>query len=159
MQSTISKLRLAGALAVGLAAVAVSGGCQYLPFYRYSQKMLYAPGERASETDAPHVSVGMANSAQFRAVPLQVQHAFALDYAGAAVTGVQRVPTGTGGMFYKIAYIENGTPGQAIYQDDGASTATDQGVVVIPESSLVPISPLPAEPSTQPTGSAARDFQ
>jgi hypothetical protein len=152
MRRLISKCGLVGILAAALS----SSGCQ---FYQYSEKKLNAPGERASGTDAPHVSVEMANSAQFRAVPLRIQHSFALDYGGAAVTRVEMVPTGTGAMFYKITYIENGTPGQAVYHDDGTAADASLGVVIIPEPSLVPITPLPAEPATQPTGTAARDFQ
>jgi hypothetical protein len=138
-------------------------GCQA---YHYSDKMLSAPGERAAETDAPQVTVEMANSAQFRAVPLQVQHAFALDYGGAAVTSVQMLPSGTGAMYYKIAYIENGRPGQAVYHADGSTTGADAGVVVLPDPSEVQLPPVPAElpavptePATQPAVPATKDFQ
>lgn len=162
MRQLTRKLGFVSVLAAGFAALA-SAGCQYVPFYHYSEKKLNAPGERASGIDAPHVSVEMANSAQLRAVPLQVQHAFALDYGGAAVTAVQRVPSGTGGMFYKIIYIENGTPGQAVYRDDGSSAAAGEGVVILPEPGEVPIAPVPAElpaGSSEPTTEAVgRDFQ
>lgn len=150
MGKSVQKLALAGTLVAGLA------GCQ---FYHYSEHTLNAPGERASETDAPHVTVDMANSAQFRAVPLQVQHAFALDYGGAAVTSVHMLPTGAGGMFYKIDYIENGSPGQAVYRADGSGAAANEGVVVLPEPSEVPITPPPVEPATQPAAAAGREFQ
>jgi len=156
MGKSIQKLPLAGSLFAGLA------GCQAI---HYSDKMLNAPGERASATDAPYVSNELANSAQLRAVPLQIQHAFALDYGGAAVTSVQMLPTGAGGMFYKIGYIENGAAGQAIYHADGSIAAAEQGVVVIPEASEVPIAPLPAEPvispepATQPVAPATKDYQ
>jgi hypothetical protein len=158
MGNSVQKLVLAGSLLAGLA------GCQA---YHYSEKKLYGPGERASETDAPHVSVEMANSAQFRAVPLQIQHAFTLDYGDAAVTSVQMLPTGTGGMFYKIAYIENGTPGQAVYHTDGTPAAADSGVVVLPDPSEVKLPPVPAElpgvpttePIAHPTVPATKDFQ
>jgi hypothetical protein len=163
MRRSTSKLGLAVALATGFAGALLCCGCQ---FYHYSEHTLNAPGEQASETDAPRVTVDMANSAQFRAVPLQVQHAFALDYGDASVTCVQMIPTGTGGMFYKIGYIENGTPGQAVYHADGATAAASEGVVILPEPGEVPIAPLQAElpapstePTTQPAGAAARDFQ
>jgi len=156
MRKPIRNLVLAGGLFAGLA------GCQCgqcVQFVHYSDKMLNAPGERASETDAPYVSNDMANSAQFRGVPLQVQHAFSLDYDGAAVTSVHLVPTGTGGTFYKIDYIENGTPGQAVYHADGSTAAANHGVVVLPDPSEVPIAPLPAEPATQPAAATVKDFQ
>ena len=120
--------------------------------WRYSEKMLSAPGERASATDTATVSVQQANSAHFIGVPIQVQNAFETEYGNAAVTRVSMIPSGTGEMYYQVVYIADGHSGEAVYFADGRSAAPSSGTIVTEEASLGPITPRPTtHPTTAPS--------
>ena len=132
-----------------IVAALLAGGCGY------SEKMLNAPGPRASGPDQPDVTAAASNSARLQSLPGPVQSAFGHEYAGATVTRVRMEPTGTGAMFYRIVYIQEGKPGQVVYRSDGRETGGGDAGVIVRDEEFVPVT-RPAEPTRGPT---SRDFQ
>jgi hypothetical protein len=135
-----------GSLGVALAHAA--GGCgvwQQRPSQRFARP--YQPTPQGPVQFAPDVDQADLNGVALDGLPAGVQGAFRHDHPDAAVTAVRQVPTGTGVMLYRVAYLEDGVSGATTYRAGGGDT-TPPGMMIRRDDSGRP--PAQYAPSTQP---------
>jgi hypothetical protein len=134
-----------------VAAALLAGGCT-----SYTKKTLYEGGPRTLGPDQPDVGAADSNAARLGSLPGTVQSSFNRDFAGATVTQVRMEPTGTGSMFYRIVFIQDGRPSQVVYRSDGRDLADNgETVIVRDDDNFVPI----AKPDSRTTPPPTRDIQ
>ena len=113
------KLAWGGSVALMMLLVA-SSGCVGR---RYVNRTLYGPtGQPRVHTEpmeVPDVAPETANAVQIAGAPTAVQANFHQDHRDAVVTNVEPVPAGNGLVLYRVSYIEDGAPGQAVYRAGG----------------------------------------
>ena len=150
-------LRGVSAVAAGVALLFGAVGCgawQQRPSQRLARE--YKPTPQGPVQFAPEASQAGVNTVALDGLPAGVQGAFRSEHPDAAVTAVSQVPTGTGLMLYRVAFLEDGVSGASTYHAGGRETGTAGTATIIrrDDSGRPPAQYAPAAPSTQPTQAA-----
>ena len=139
---------LGAALAVGTAGC---GAWQQRPSQRFAREP--KPTPQGPAQFAPEVDQASPNGVALDGLPAGVQGAFRHEHPDAAVTAVQQVPTGTGVLLYRVAFLEDGTSGAATYHSGGTEmTPPGTGTIIRRDDSGRP--PAQYAPATQPAQAA-----
>jgi len=109
----------------------------------------HKPTDEGPVTFAPDVTQAGYNRMALDGLPSMVQVMFRRDHPEAAVTAVEQVPTGTGVMLYRVAYLEDGTAGSSMYRAGGRDMSAPTPSIIRHDDSGRP--PAKYAPSTQPT--------
>jgi len=113
------KLKTLGIVGAGLAlGLFVASGCQ-----KDDDDDMYT--DRGGTTDRPVAGQppmdDVLRDAKLReaAVPVEARPAIVADLGNVDITQAQQVPTESGGMLYRITYIQNGQVGEKMYDATG----------------------------------------
>ncbi len=142
---------IARAGVLGVASLALlAGGCgrilNQFPEKRFAREHVPTPPEEP--TFAPVVDQKDVNDVQMSGLPVGVQASFRREHAGAGITSVQQVPSGTGPMLYRINYVDGGVPQSVTYHDHGADMANAGREVVTRDDSGFPAAKRPPAKTT-----------
>jgi len=136
-----------------LAAITLSSiGCgvrEQWPTRRFARE--YKPTDEGPVVYAPDVQQSTYNRTALSGLPAHVQVSFRHEHPDAAVTHVEQVPTGAGLMLYRVAYMEDGAAGSAMYRAGGSELNPSNSGPTIIRGDLTGRPPAKYGPSTQPT--------
>lgn len=117
-----------GVAVVGLLLFTV--GCSQFPAKRFARPYIRDHNEDPVAF-APEVEQSQFNSVQLTGLPARVQYAFLHEHPAASITAVQTVPSGSGPMLYRVAYVEAGMAQSTTYADGGRDLSHDQRETII----------------------------
>jgi hypothetical protein len=133
-------------VAVAFAAAGCSNAKGQWPDSRLKKQ--HIPTDRGPIAYAPDVEQAQYNMQAMNGLPAGVQASFLRDHPDAAITSVQQVPSGTGLMFYRVAYLEDGLGGVMMYRSSGVDL--DPPPTIIRRGDDYGRPPVKYAPSTQP---------
>ncbi len=84
---------------------------------------------------APEVESDPFTSVATDGLPAGVQASFQQEHPSAQITNVQRIPSGTGPMLYRVSYLQDGAAGSTSYRSTGTDMAPPAEIVFRPDDS------------------------
>jgi hypothetical protein len=124
-------LRWTGSGSLLLAIAFAAAGCgasREMPAKQFAR--VHKPTDRGPTVYAPDVEQAQYNMQALEGLPIGVQASFGREHPGAAITRVEQIPTGTGLMLYRIAYLDDGVAGATTYRASGSDMAPPPAIII-----------------------------